>query len=129
MCSGLEKTHPFDQVGNVANALNQAGGYQGFTDWRVPSIDELRSLVYCSNTGQIGIEKWSWCGASGLEFESPTIEKVAFPNTPRVRFWSGSPDANNSSSGWFVSFDNGLAGSTYGGRSFNGPVRLVRGGQ
>ncbi len=85
-----------------------AGENLGKTDWRVPNIKELASLV----------EQKCW---------NPAINVFVFPSTPSSSYWSSSPDANNSSYAWFVNFDGGygFAVNKYNFRY----VRLVRSGQ
>jgi hypothetical protein len=93
-----------------ANAVNSSG-LCGYGEWRVPSKDELVSLV---NTTY-----------------SPTINPTFFPNTPSSYFWSGSPDASLSGNAWLVYFNGGMYGGgvSNGNRGSGSSVRLVRGGQ
>ncbi len=80
----------------------------GQTDWRVPDINELHSIVH---QGKV----------------NPAIDANYFPNTVSSWFWSSSPDAGSSDSAWGLYFGYGSDGSGYRGNS--GYVRLVRGGQ
>jgi hypothetical protein len=81
----------------------------GFTDWRLPTQDELKSIV-----------------KSGAK--NPSIDTSVFPATPCVWFWSASVCANNPSSACVVNFYDGYDFSHYQGFLFSA-VRLVRGGQ
>ncbi|MBK6998574.1 MAG: DUF1566 domain-containing protein [Rhodoferax sp.] len=103
-CSGMVGTYTFDQ----ANALTGTTTFAGQNDWRLPTEDELSSLVDYSTHG-------------------PAINSSLFQATPDSYFWSGSPYANNSGNAWYVYFGNGYA--TYNGRTDNFAARLVRGGQ
>jgi hypothetical protein len=102
-CVGDANRFNWDDAIKIAKGMRHAG----YTDWRLPTIDELKTLIV---TGQI-----------------PTIDQQAFPNTPSSWFWSGSPYASNANSAWSVSLGYGYA--YYYGRGSYYHVRLVRGGQ
>jgi hypothetical protein len=78
------------------------------TDWRLPNIKELQSLVEIS------------CF-------NPAINNSVFPNTSGSFFWSASPNAYFASGAWGVGFDVGDVDVNV--RSNELSVRLVRGGQ
>ncbi|MGX9728811.1 MAG: caspase, EACC1-associated type [Candidatus Electronema sp. VV] len=96
--------------------------YAGYSDWRLPTIEELKTLVYCSNG--VKDKDNGWCNDGS---ETPTINQQAFPNTEATRFWSGSPYAGYSDYAWYVHFGN--SDSYYVNRSYSCAVRFVRGGQ
>jgi hypothetical protein len=124
-CIGEAKGYTWQAALDAASTLNRQGGYGGYRDWRVPTIEELRTLVYCSS-GQP--KTWNDKGkpCEG-DYERPTIYQPAFPNTPRERFWSSTPYASQADRAWFVDFH---VGNDYTNNySFNDPVRFVRGGQ
>ncbi len=84
------------------------GIYKGYSDWRLPNVKELRSLV-------------EECRVF------PSINEEAFPATPALDFWSSSPFAGIATNAWEVDFGSGV--SSGDNRLANNLVRLVRGGQ
>ncbi|WP_304300076.1 DUF1566 domain-containing protein [Chromatium okenii] len=124
-CVGEAKEYTWEEAKQAAELINKHGGYAGYQDWRLPTIDELKSLVYCSS-GQPKI--WNDTGEKCEgDYAKPTIDSGAFPNTPSSWFWSGSPSANGANYAWGVYFGNGYA---YNDARYNyNRVRLVRGGQ
>ena len=106
--------------------------YAGYSDWRLPTIKELNTLVYCSNGYQIKYRRNGYgsigdCDRGGEDnYQKPTINQQVFPNTSYY-YWSSSPDVSISSDAWSVNFKYGYDGSFR--RSSEKFVRLVRVGQ
>jgi hypothetical protein len=96
----------------VAKQFNQRGGYGGFTDWRLPTLDELKTLID-KDKGR----------------EGNYIDADVFPNnvTSYYWYWSASPVANSSYDAWIVYFDGGS--DDWDGKYDGYFVRLVRAGQ
>ena len=103
--TGTASTHTWQGALDLADA----DAHAGYTDWRLPNIQELSSIVE-------------------QRCLSPAINLAVFPNTPASVVWSASPSAFNSNSAWFVNFVIGDSGDSGRGGSFFG-VRLVRSGQ
>jgi hypothetical protein len=122
-CTGQVKTFTFDE------AQKQAG-----RGWRVPTVRELHSLVWCS-TGQTkdrddpkdgGPVIASYCQGH-YHYQRPTIRSGAFPATPSDRYWTSSPSVGNSLNAWSVNFYYGYVSND--NRNNDLQVRLVRASQ
>ncbi len=102
--TGADSTLTWTEALNAANAENHAG----HSDWRLPSLIELRSLI-----------------ESGCH--TPAINTTVFPNASSDAVRSSTTVAPTNSGAWSVFFDDGdtftTAKSPLGER-----VRLVRGG-
>jgi len=77
------------------------------SDWRLPNINELSSLVDNSKY-------------------SPSINSV-FELTSSGYYWSATTNTNNSNDAWFVYFSKGLVSYNY--KNYSNYVRCVRAGE
>ena len=102
--AGTATNQRWTQALTLANSAN----YAGFEDWRLPNAEELFSLV----------ETGCW---------SPSINTVAFPNTPSSSYWSSTTFAPDVSLAWSASFNSGSLNAS--NKVDIRQVRLVRGGQ
>ena len=93
------------------NAVNAQSGTKlcGQTDWRLPTPQELHSLVH---DGRF----------------SPAIDVIYFPNTLSFYYWSGVSWAPVVDAAWSVWFDDRGGFNGYS-KTYDFQVRLVRGGQ
>ena len=98
-CTGTNTPYAFDN----ANALTGTVTFAGQSDWRVPNIRELQTIVDRSVV-------------------SPTIDKAAFPNTTTSCVWSDTADFSIAGNAWSVNFSYGNADST---SQASTPVRYV----
>ena len=102
-CTGTANTYSWSAAQQLTNNLAEQ------TDWRLPTEDELLSLVDYSKSSQ-------------------TINTSIFPTESALDFWSASAYAGNSVNAWYVWFGNGCAyNDGYKGSALQ--VRLVRAGQ
>ena len=95
----------------------------GFSDWRVPDLYQLASLVRCRGGSYKNLDK----GCSG-SYQRPTIDTDYFPDATSGWYWSASPDAYYSNGAWQLNFSYGGDDGGYY-RYNNDHVRLVRSGQ
>jgi hypothetical protein len=103
-CTGSATKHDRREALDLAKGATDAG----HDDWRVPSLDELASLVdkACAH---------------------PALDLSTFPDTPAGVFWSSTRDATNPAYAWYVHFHDGHAAK--GHQSRGAHVRLVRSGR
>ncbi|MGD9643707.1 MAG: DUF1566 domain-containing protein [Elusimicrobiales bacterium] len=90
--------------------LNQCenADYAGFTDWRLPNVRELMSIVDYGKT------------------TSPVINTTYFLNTQTDYYWTSTTNTSASDQVWCVYFLNSFVSSVFKSSTKN--VRCVRGG-
>ena len=124
-CVGQAEKYEWQAAMDAAKSLNRQGGYASYRDWRVPTKEELLTLVYCSS-GQP--KTWNNTGKSCEgDYERPTIYKPALPNMPETFFWSSSVYAGDPGLALGVGFNVGYVDALY--KADGHHVRLARGGQ
>jgi len=101
-CNGTANTFTFDQ----ANALSDT--FAGQSDWRLPTIAELQTLVDYTK-------------------EQPALNATRFPATPLLNFWSATASVSSSSDALAVHFSYG--GTVLVSKTSAYPIRMVRTGQ
>ena len=106
--SGSPTTFTWQDALKQPGVINNADGFAKHTDWRLPNIRELLSIVE---------EQCAF----------PAINLNLFPNTPISVVWSSSPDAYYDYSAWYIDFERGISSNKY--RNYIYMVRLVRGGR
>ncbi len=134
-CSGEALEVTWEQAVDIAKSSTLGN----FHDWRLPTIKELQTLIYCSNGKRIQYEgvrdledEGSGCiirNSRALE-DTPTIDISQFINHLGYGYWSSTTLPANAYS---VLFDESkkifMRGTTYlAGRKYADNVRLVRSG-
>ncbi|MBK9443640.1 MAG: DUF1566 domain-containing protein [Comamonadaceae bacterium] len=114
-CLTITGSSDFDWAEALAAAVAaNAASYKGFTDWRVPNVNELESITKLGN----------------YTFGQSTIDTVAFPNTSiniDGGTWTSTSLSEDQSLAWVVYFILGTVDYNY--KTIPYSVRLVRGGQ
>ncbi len=106
-CEGTVLNYTWDAAMLIAPHLNLRHNDPqglGYADWRLPSVEELQSLV--------------------VKDERPTICPEAFPNAPAIMFWSSTLVEIDSREAWNVYFGTGSMGTNDRENCY--AVRLVR---
>lgn len=102
-CKGTAKSYTYTA------ALKLTSRFAGHSDWRLPNIAELQTIVE-------------------RDAISPAINTELFPSTPSDAFWSSSPYVGYSNYAWYVYFSNGYV-YLNNNRNNGFAVRLVRASQ
>jgi hypothetical protein len=103
--------------------LNAGGGFAGHTDWRIPNVRELQTIVDYENAGP----------AAGSPFHEPAtctgcadVTLADCSCTDASAYWSSSSVAGGLDEAWNVLFDNG--GINARSKTSIRRARAVRGG-
>ena len=105
---GEAKVYTWQDALDTARIFNQNGGYAGYSDWRMPDINELKTLIDRQSA------------TTGGHF----IDSQVFLKNPHW-VWSSSAYAGYGGGAWFVNFSEGIAINE--SQNFHRAVRLVRG--
>jgi len=68
-CEGSAQVYFWEEASDAVERLNAAGGMAGYTDWRLPELEELLSIVEDCR-------------------DAPAVNPDIFPNTPWTGFWT-----------------------------------------
>jgi len=118
-CTGSANRYSWKQ------AMELKQSFAGFSDWRLPTREELLIIRYCKAVG--GYQTYSsgklHTNCADIRLLSDFDQKKLF-NTSDGWFWSASTVADYSGYAWVIHFDNGH--DYWDLKDYLYPVRLVR---
>lgn len=88
-CTGQAQPFNWENARAAVEQVNRSGELGGYRDWRLPTREELETIV----------EKCR---------QAPSINENVFPNTPWAGFWTSSTNTSEADQAWFVGFYYGL---------------------
>jgi len=121
MCQGQSVKVLYDNAKKMADELN----YENYTDWRLPTQDELKTLIYCSSGKPVNRDEIH--DSCEGDYTKPTIMRDVFPQTPYYwSSWSSYKDSVFHDAVASVDFSNGHSESYAGASNLEYTVRFVR---
>jgi len=105
------------------NALTVANGgnWCGYTDWRIPNINELASII---NYGYSSPANWLMYGSG--DAANPACNGTCFVNVQAGGYWSSSSNTDSPTQAWHMNFSNanmGVAAKVLDNMIYMWPVR------
>lgn len=115
----MDNTYDWADAAAVKVAALNSAGYAGYSDWRVPTIEELESIVNLAYGNPTVSPVWNTSCAPGCTVLNCSCTVPSY-------YWSSSTYANFPLSAWRVYFFDGVTFANFKSNSFY--VRAVRGG-
>lgn len=118
---GMVRQYTWDYA---VNRFKQTS-FAGYNDWRLPTVEELRSLIDCEHKRATtfidnGYREFSM----EKQCDKLTINSAVFPNTSPTRYWTSTTFYNKEAYAWCLHFDSGQDEENL--KYYNASVRLVR---
>lgn len=120
-CTGNTSKHNWEEVMLLPGLMNGQGGFAGYSDWRLPSINELATLRVCSSGRAVGKAGGSFRTCTGEP--NTAIDTRLFPKS-QGEFWSSSPSPEYSYAALGINFGTAYVFDV--DKTNNYSVRLVR---
>jgi hypothetical protein len=133
-CVGEPKKMDQRDAENEVKRMNLTTGFAGNKDWRLPTIVELQSLVFCEqgfgnrrSTIKLAAAQSAELPDScqGDSYLRPTIDPIVFPNANKDWVWSATPDQDRVINVWALNFASGSP-APVGRHNSQTAVRAVR---
>ncbi|AHE98506.1 hypothetical protein THITH_09815 [Thioalkalivibrio paradoxus ARh 1] len=119
-CTGSAGAYSHAEARQATTAFNRPHASEE-PEWRVPAIEELQGLVYCTSGTPAHFPDGTGCwGSHGI----PTLEPTVFPTGSAAGGWFWSRSTHTDGQAWGVDFDRGIA-QPYHSSAFSS-VRLLR---
>lgn len=116
-CSGTASKYIAKNALQTSITNNQNSGFANHTDWRVPNVKELNTLVEYS----------CMLNTSDSTDNQPAINTSIFPNTPYGFYWSSTKISDRETAGfWALSSATGGSTDNDSLQAQQNYVRLVR---
>jgi hypothetical protein len=114
----------FQNIDQTFSNINAKAESLGQQKWRIPTINELSTLVYCSS-GKPAYRNLTEKSCEG-SYQSPTIAQAIFPHSFKGNFWSSTviQDFMFRSKAKFINFEKGYVFQDSSGK--DSKVRLVK---
>ena len=106
-----DNVYTWQDTQDIFIATLNSQSFGGHTDWRLPTIKELSTIV-----------------DSSIPSPGPTINTNYFPNTRSSYYWSSTTNVHTPINAWVIGFYDGNMDG-YAKSNYDGYVRAVRGGQ
>ena len=133
-CVGDPKKMDQRDAENEIKRINFVGGYEGSKEWRLPTIAELQSIVFCEHGPSEQLTTIKLANAQSLtlpqsckgeSYLRPTIDPIIFPRAASEWVWSATPDQGRVINVWALNFASG-APSPVGRLNNQTAARAVR---
>lgn len=95
----------WQQALDYVASLNSSGLGCGYTDWRLPQVLELESLVHAGYSKET-------CGTAACLTNADWLESKGFTNVQKD-YWSSSTTADSAYGAWYVNISSGAMGGYY----------------
>jgi hypothetical protein len=104
--TSLAHKGPISLAAQACAKLNEVPGFAQRVNWRLPTINELKNLIFCSEPISDDAKDSTQSGCPSAS-RKPAIHPGYFPNTPADCYWSSTIDRKERNLIYSVHFDNG----------------------